>query len=175
MSTSISSMTEPRQLGAGNVPAGLLEVGVIRRPHGVKGDTYVDLVTDREDRLAVGSRLWARGDWRTLTASKRLPQRWLVHFQGFDDRTAIETLTNAPLYAEPLIDHDALWVHELLHSRVVEVDGTHRGTCVAVVANPAHDLLELDSGALVPIIFVVSCVDAVTTIDPPPGLFDLDS
>ena len=67
----------------------MLEVGVIRRPHGIKGDTYVDLMTDREDRLAVGSRLWATGAWRTVVSSKRLPQRWLVHFEGFDDRTAI--------------------------------------------------------------------------------------
>lgn len=163
-------MTEPH----GVAPAGLLEVGVIRRPHGVKGDTYVDLMTDREDRLAVGSRLWATGSWRTITMSKRLPQRWLVHFEGFDDRTAVEALTNAPLLAPPVEDPDALWVHDLLGSRVVEVDGTERGTCVGVLANPAHDILELDTRALVPVIFVVSLIDGVITIDPPDGLFDLD-
>ena len=163
-------MTERR-----SAPEGLLEVGVIRRPHGVKGDTYVDLVTDREDRLAVGSRLWARGAWRTVTSSKRLPQRWLVHFEGFDDRTAVEALTNAPLHAEPVEDPDALWVHELMGSTVVETDGTRRGICVGVLANPAHDILELDTGALVPVIFVVSCTDGVTVIDPPDGLFDLDT
>ncbi len=156
-------------------PTGLLEIGVIRRPHGVKGDTYVDLVTDREDRLAVGSRLWARGEWRTVVRSKRLPQRWLVHFEGFEDRTAIEALTNAPLHAEPVHDPDALWVHELVGSTVVELAGTQRGRCIGVLANPAHDILELDSGALVPVIFVLHCVDGVTTIDPPDGLFDLDS
>jgi 16S rRNA processing protein RimM len=168
-------MTERSDVTASAAPpAGLLEVGVIRRPHGVKGDTYVDLITDREDRLAVGSRLWARGAWRTVTSSKRLPQRWLVHFDGFDDRTAVETLTNAPLHAEPVDDPDALWVHELLGSSVVEVNGTPRGTCVGVLANPAHDILELSTGALVPVIFVVSCAHGVTTIEPPDGLFDLD-
>ena len=86
-------MTDPA------APEGLLEVGYIRRPHGVKGDTYVDLMTDREERLAVGSRLWARGQWRTVTMAKHLPQRWLVHFEGFDDRTAIEALTNSALLA----------------------------------------------------------------------------
>ncbi len=167
-------MTERLEVqAAAKPPAGLLEVGVVRRPHGVKGDTYVDLVTDREDRLAVGSRLWARGAWRTVTSSKHLPQRWLVHFAGFDDRTSIEALTNAPLHAEPIDDPDALWVHQLLGSEVVESGGTVRGRCVSVLANPAHDILELDSGALVPVIFVVSCVDGVTVIDPPDGLFDL--
>jgi len=167
---------EPSDVKASATPPdGLLEVGYIRRPHGVKGDTYVDLVTDREDRLAVGSRLWARGAWRTITYSKRLPKRWLVHIEGFDDRTAIETLTNAPLHAERVQDAEALWVHELVGSRVVEAGGTERGTCVGVLANPAHDILELDTGALVPVVFVTSCLDGVTTIDPPDGLFDLDS
>ena len=49
------------------------------------------------------------------------------------------------------------------------------GRCTAVVANPAHDLLELDSGALVPIVFVVSNEPGRVVIDPPEGLFDLDS
>ncbi len=132
-------------------------------------------MTDREDRLAVGSRLWAKGAWREVTFSKRLPQRWLVHFNGFDDRTAVEALTNAALHAHPIDDPDALWIHEMMGSRVVEVSGTERGRCVGVLANPAHDILELDTGALVPVIFVVSCIDGVTTIDPPDGLFDLDN
>ncbi|MCU1396745.1 MAG: rimM [Ilumatobacteraceae bacterium] len=165
-------MTEPSPPGS---PEGMLEVGVVRRPHGVKGDTYVDLVTDREDRLAVGSRLWCKGAWRTITFSKRLPQRWLVHFQGFDDRTAVEALTNQPLMAPPVDDADALWVHDLVGAAVVEAAGVERGHCVGVLANPAHDLLELDSGALVPVVFIVGVADGVITIDPPDGLFDLDS
>jgi hydrogenase nickel incorporation protein HypB len=34
------------------------------------------------------------------------------------------------------------------------------------------DLLVLENGALVPAVFVVSCVDGVTLIDPPDGLFE---
>ena len=153
----------------------MLEVGVIRRPHGIKGDTYVDLMTDREDRLAVGSRLWAKGAWRTIVASKRLPQRWLVHFEGFDDRTEVEALTNQPLFAPPVEDAEALWVHDLVGARVVEAAGIDRGVCVGVLANPAHDILELDSGALVPVVFITAMGGGVVTIDPPDGLFDLDS
>jgi 16S rRNA processing protein RimM len=44
---------------------------------------------------------------------------------------------------------------------------------VAVVANPAHDLLELESGALVPVVFIVDAAAGLVTIDPPEGLFDL--
>ena len=66
-----------------------------------------------------------------------------------------------------------MWVHDLIGASVVDTDGVVRGTCVSVIANPAHDILELDTGHLVPIIFVTSADDGVITVDPPDGLFDL--
>ena len=102
--------------------------------------------------------------------------RWLVHFAGIDDRTRREvhraTLLAAALPPSADDDDDDLWVTDLIGARVVELDGTDRGTCTSVLANPAHDLLELDGGALVPVTFVVSSVDGVVTIDPADGLFE---
>lgn len=158
-------------MGAGSPD--LLEIGRIGRPHGVRGEVYVDLLTDREERLAPGSRLRARDGELVVVTARRSNDRWLVWFEGFTDRTHAERFTNASLFAAPIDDPDALWIHDLIGSTVVEIDGTDRGRCVSVVANPAHDLLELDSGALVPVTFVVSSVDGVTTIDVPEGLFDL--
>ncbi len=159
------------------VPEGLLEVGRIGRPHGVRGDVFLDLTTDRTERAAVGSRLWARDRWVTISRSSPSNKRWRVHLDGVDDRAAAEALTGVAVFAEALDDPDALWVHHLIGASVVEVNGIDRGRCVAVVANPASDLLELDSGALVPVVFVTS-VDMsggvpIATIDPPDGLFDL--
>jgi 16S rRNA processing protein RimM len=152
----------------------LREVGRIGRAHGVNGQLYVSLITDRVERVAAGARLLAGSQWLTVVESRQQQQRWLVRFDGVDDRTAAEKLTNSILQAEPLEDDsDALWVHELIGSRVVDQQGIERGLCVAVIDNPAHDILELDSGALVPVIFVVDCRGGITTIDPPQGLFDL--
>ena len=154
----------------------LREVGRIGRAHGVLGELYVTLITDRVERLAPGARLLAGAQWLTVTEARLQQQRWLVRFVGVDDRTAAEKLTNSVLQAEPIDvdgDDDSLWVHELIGSRVVDQHGVDRGTCVAVIDNPAHDILELDSGALIPVIFVVSCRDGVAAIDPPEGLFDL--
>lgn len=154
-------------------PSGLLEVGRVGRAHGIQGGVYVTLTTDIDERLDIGARLWARDRWLTVeSSSHQRDDRWIVHFDGVADRTAAERLTGTHLLAEPVDDPDALWVHELVGAEVVEVGGTSRGVCVAVVANPAHDLLELEDGALVPIIFVVGLVDGVVTIDPPEGLFD---
>ena len=156
----------------------LREVGRIGRAHGVQGELYVSLITDRFERLAPGARLLAGSKWLTVVESRVQQQKWLVRFDGIDDRTAAEKLTNSTLLAEPLLDigdadPDALWVHDLIGSSVVDRQGILRGTCVAVLDNPAHDILELDSGALVPVTFVVRCADGTTTIDPPEGLFDL--
>ncbi|MDP9465453.1 MAG: ribosome maturation factor RimM [Actinomycetota bacterium] len=153
----------------------LREVGRIGRAHGVHGEVYVSLLTDRVERVAPGARLLAGAQWLTVAEARRQQQRWLVHFDGVDDRAAAEKLTNSTLMAEPLVDDgdDTLWVHELIGSRVVDQQGVERGTCVAVIDNPAHDILELDTGDLVPVIFVISCRCGVTTIDPPDGLFDL--
>ncbi|MGH9134264.1 MAG: ribosome maturation factor RimM [Ilumatobacteraceae bacterium] len=153
-------------------PEGLLEVGRIARPHGVRGDVYVALSTDRSERLEPGSRLWCRGQWLTVVTADRQQQRWLVRFDGIADRTGAERFTNTRLYAEPIDDPQALWVHDLIGAAVVETGGTERGRCIAVIDNPAADLLELDSGALVPLTFVVDFDGGVVTIDPPAGLFE---
>ena len=139
----------------------------------MKGDVFVDLTTDRTERVRVGSRLFGAGRWFEITASSRSGERWRVHFAGVDDRNAAEALTGTVLSAEPIDDPDALWVHQLIGATVVEADGTERGRCVAVLENPAADLLELDWGALVPVTFVLGFADGVITVDAPDGLFEL--
>lgn len=155
----------------------LVEVGHIGRAHGVRGDLYVTLLTDRTERLAVGSRVQARNTWLTVETARPAGSRWLVHFAGLADRTAAEAFVNSTVLAEPLAGAagDGLYVRDLIGAQVVGVDGEPFGRCVAVVANPAHDLLELENGALVPVVFVTEAAPGRVTIDPPDGLFDLGS
>ena len=157
----------------------MLEVSRVGKPHGVRGDTYVTFTSDVAARHEPGSVLFVggTGSARRLVIERSRPEkeRHVVHFEGVETREDAARLTNAVLLAEPLDDGNGeLWVHRLIGSSVVERSGTVRGTCVAVVANPAHDLLELDDGSLVPVPFVVSCEAGVTVIDPPEGLFGLD-
>ena len=138
------------------------------------GQVNVQLATDRPERLAKGARWFARGRWLTVVAAIAAPGPLAGHVRG-DPRpgSRAQRFTNTPAYAEPLEDPEELWVHELIGVPVVEVDGTARGTCVAVIDNPAADLLELDSGALVPVVFVTEHSPERIVIDPPAGLFEL--
>ena len=54
-------------------PDGWLEIGHIRRPHGLRGDAFVQLLTDRVERLEVGSRLWSDGRAWVAVANLAVP------------------------------------------------------------------------------------------------------
>ena len=82
-------------------------------------------------------------------------------------------LTAAPLTPGAELDDGEFWVHELIGSPVVDTAGNALGRVVGVEANPAHDLLVLDTDALVPMVFVVEHRDGVVVVDPPDGLLDL--
>lgn len=156
------------------MPDRLLEVGRIGRAHGVKGAVVVALSTDRPERVEPGSRLHDGTSWLHVVSARRQPQhRWVVQFEEITDRTAAEALAGRTVSAEPLVDDEALWVHELIGARVIDQLGVDRGVCVAVIDNPANDLLELDTGHLVPVTFVTSLADGVVRVEAPDGLFDL--
>jgi 16S rRNA processing protein RimM len=153
----------------------LLEVGRITKPHGVRGDVLVVLTTERTSRLDPASVLQTDRGPLTVRSSSRHQDRWIVHFEGLDDRDDAERWRGVTLRAEPLDDDevDVLWVHELVGATVVLADGQPVGTVTEVESNPASDLLVLDTGALVPVVFVTDHARGRLTIDPPDGLLDL--
>jgi 16S rRNA processing protein RimM len=156
--------------------AGRLEVGRVVRAHGLAGEVLVHPVSDVAQRFAPGTVLHAGP--RALEVERARPHqaRWRVKFAGIDDRTAAEALRGAVLEGEPLgtaPPEGAYWVHELVGAAVVDRDGTPVGTVEAVQDNPAHDLLVLDSGALVPVVFIVEQAPGRIVVDLPDGLLDL--
>jgi 16S rRNA processing protein RimM len=151
-------------------------VGRITKAHGVRGDVLVALSSDRTERLDPGSVLSTDRGELTVVRASRHHDRWIVAFEQIDGRDEAETWRGTVLRAAPIDDEDedALWVHELVGATVALTDGTAVGTVEEVQANPAADLLVLDSGALVPVVFVTDHTDGKVTIDPPEGLLELD-
>ncbi|MCU0270181.1 MAG: ribosome maturation factor RimM [Acidimicrobiales bacterium] len=153
-----------------------LEVGRVERPHGLRGEVLVRLVSDHPARLRPGSVLRAGGRMLTVGAARPHQQRWLVVLEGVGTREEADALRGVTLEAEPLDDPEdpgALWVHELVGATVVDRSGRVRGEVEALQANPASDLLVLRDGALVPLVFVDGWDDdGRLVIDPPLGLLD---
>ncbi len=151
-----------------------LEIGRIGRPHGLAGEVTVLAVTDRPERFAPGSRLFAADDLLEVVDARRHRDGWIVRFAGVESRDQAERLRGLQLTAPPLDDpgDGGFWVHDLVGRDVRDADGVDLGRVVAVEANPAHDLLVLDTGHLVPMPFVRG-VERDIVVDVPEGLLEL--
>lgn len=167
------------------MPGDRLEVGRIVKAHGIRGEVVVEAVSNRPERFAPGAVLYA-GD-RTFAVGRASLQggpdpagritrdRWIVSFEGIDTRNEAERLRGTVLSGDPLDQEDTadeLWVHELVGSELFDPAGQPLGRVAAVEANPASDLLVLESGQLVPMVFVVEAGAGRVVVDPPAGLLD---
>ena len=166
-------MTDAPDAGATGAPR-LLEVGRITKAHGLRGEVVVKLTSDRSERVAPGAQFSTDRGTLTVRSSRPHQDRWVVVIEGVESREAAEALRGLVLHGEPIDDPDELWVHELVGCTVRTVDGVDRGVVESVMDNPAADLLVLDTGALVPVVFVVGTPhDGVIQVDTPDGLFEL--
>lgn len=149
-----------------------LEIGRIARPHGIRGEVVVDPVTNRPERFEPGA--VHHGPDRTLVVERARSHkgRWIVGYEGVADRDAAEALRGAVLTAERLDTERELWAHELIGAQVVDASREPQGRVVSVEVNPAHDILVLDSGALVPVVFIRDFDGTTVVVDAPEGLFD---
>lgn len=153
----------------------MLLVGRIDKPHGLRGEVIVSLSTNREERVAPGAVLVLDGDGgRALTVLHSQPyqHRWLVAFDGVLSREASEAISHRDIYAEPIDDPDALWVHDLIGRALIDQHGTNHGLVKEVLSNPASDLMVLENKKLVPLTFVTTTDDTSVFVDVPDGLFD---
>jgi len=156
----------------------ILEVGRIARAHGLRGEVVVQLFTPRLERVAPGTVLQSDRGPLEVVSSRPQKDRHIVHFAGVVGRDAAKALMGTTLRAEAIEDPGVLWAHEIIGCVVVDADGIERGVVEALQDNPASDLLVLDSGALVPLRFVVhgpteGPADGRIHVDTPAGLFDL--
>ena len=156
----------------------LLEIGRVVRPHGLRGEVVVVLVTNRLERLAPGSEL-VLGDGtgvasRPLVVESSRPhsRRHLVRFLGVQGIDAAEALRDGVLFASPVEDVGAFFAHDLIGKTVRDRAGTVRGTITALQDNPASDLLVLDDGHLVPVRFILETSGTEVLVDVPEGLFE---
>ena len=145
-------------------------VGVVGRPHGIRGEVAVEPRTDEPDRrFAAGQELRSEGSPRTLTvASMRWHSgRMLVRFVDLDDRTAAEAFRGIRLVAdvdpgERPEEPEEFYDRQLVGLAVQTLDGVRIGEVVTVLHPPGQDLLEIrtaDGLRLVP--FVAELVPEV--------------
>lgn len=150
-----------------------LEVGRIVKAHGLRGQVQVDLWSDRVERLAPGVTLYSERGPLVVHEAAAHQARFIVSFDRIHSREEADRWRGVVLSAPRLHDESVIWIDQLYGAEVVDASGVRRGVVVEVEANPASDLMVLDSGALVPLTFVVTLeANTRVQIDAPEGLFE---
>ena len=168
---------------------GLIEIGRLGRPHGLRGEQALDPCTfTASELLAIESFTWRGPDGATreltLATARATHGRMLVRFVEAEDRDAAATLTNGRLLAEDrrLPDPGPGWTYnfQLIGLEVVTEEGRRVGTVAEIWPTPVHPVLVVrDPGeVLIPAIsqFVkaVSLPDRRITVRLLPGMEDAE-
>jgi len=157
-----------------------IEVGRVRRPHGVRGELRVVADSDNPERFAVGSVVHSRPgrtglagagcDERTrltidtVRGGDKLP---IVAFREIRTREEAEALRGYVLEVQaidlPPLDEDEFYPFDLVDLAVEDPQGVRLGRVMRVLDSPAHGLLEvaLEAGGRVLVPFVSAAVPNV--------------
>ena len=136
----------------------LVQVGRVGKPHGLDGGFFVDDASEREEVFAAGAILYAGGQPATVVASRHgSGGRPVIRLDRHVERGAQLAVARATL--PRLEEEDEFYVFELVGLSVEEEGGRLLGRVREVLEYPGNDVLELDSGASLPL--VEACVRQV--------------
>lgn len=167
-----------------------LQVARIGKPHGIRGEVTVQVLTDApEDRFVPGTGFLvepASSGPLTVSSARWNKDILLLGFEEVADRNTAETLRGAKLFIETAeldVDDDEGWYEHELVGLEARVGGAVVGKVAALNTMPVQDLLMVATpeGDEILVPFVEEIVPEVNIdegyilITPPPGLFELNA
>lgn len=128
------------------------------KPHGLDGGFFVESPSSRPGVFKSGAKLFAGGEPATVVASRHgSGGRPVIRLDRHVERGAELAVARATL--PTLTDEDEFYVFQLVGLSVEEEGGRLLGRVREVLEYPGNDVLELDSGASLPL--VEACVRKV--------------
>jgi 16S rRNA processing protein RimM len=134
----------------------LVRVGRVGRPHGRDGAFFVENASEDEERFEVGASLRAGGEPATVVESKRSAGRIVLRLDRPVERGSALEVSRDEL-SPP--EEGSYFAFDLVGLEVEEEGGRSLGRVAQVAPGVANDVLELDSGVLLPM--VEACVREV--------------
>jgi 16S rRNA processing protein RimM len=133
-----------------------VQIGRVGRPHGIDGAFFVEQPSSDDRWWKTGARFLAAGDEVEVVTHRRSSGRPVVKL---DRDVPRGTVLEVPREALPATEEDEYYAFELVGLVVEEESGRELGTVKVVVPGVANDVLELDTGVLLPM--VEDCVRSV--------------
>lgn len=126
-------------------------MGIVRGPHGLRGEVTVEPLTDRADRFTKGSRLMSTIGEVVISAVRGTAAEPIVAFEGITDRTEAERLRGELRVARERRAGEHLWA-DLIGKRVVAPDGSELGVVREVLRAGGADVLVVTDELMLPMI-----------------------
>jgi 16S rRNA processing protein RimM len=167
-----------------------LQVARIGKPHGIRGEVTVQVLTDApEDRFVPGTEFVvepASAGPLTVDSARWNKDILLLGFAGIETRNQAETLRGAKLFIETEVleeDDDEGWYEHELVGLEARVGSQVVGKVAALHTMPVQDLLVIEGSdgkeILVPfveqIVPEVNVAGGFVLLTPPDGLFEINS
>ncbi len=167
-----------------------LQVARIGKPHGIRGEVTVQVLTDAPaDRFVPGTKFVVdpvSAGPLTVESARWNKDILLLAFEGIETRNQAETLRGAKLFIETEeleADDDEGWYEHELVGLEARVGSRVVGKIAALHTMPVQDLLVVEDAEgkeiLIPfveqIVPEVNVAEGFVLLTPPDGLFDINS
>jgi 16S rRNA processing protein RimM len=126
-----------------------VRIGQVGRPHGIDGAFFVEQPSEDKRWWKTGATFLAAGAPVEVVAHRSSSGRPVIKVEPPVERGAVLEVERDQL---PPTEDDEYYAFELVGLEVVEEGGRALGTVKAVTPGVANDVLELDGGALLPMV-----------------------
>jgi 16S rRNA processing protein RimM len=123
-----------------------LTVGIIERPHGVRGEFQASLTTDTPDRLLTLKSIFVGDEAvpRAIQEVRKHQDRLVFKLAGINNPEQVRRLSKTPLKipgtaAAPLAEGE-YFVYQLINSLVVDETGAELGRLVDIMETGANEV-----------------------------------
>ena len=169
--------------------ANLIEIGIIVRPHGIRGELKVIPSTiwppAGSSKLRVLLKEGSVERWITLDSVREQKGALFVRIPGVSDRDTAERLRNARLFLHrdklPPLGEDDYFIDDLIGLKAITASGDEIGPVTGVFNSGAHDIyIIMHSGNEIMIPAVKAFVKkidlsaGIMIIEPVEGLLNID-
>lgn len=159
-------------------------MGKLRKPHGVRGEMVMTVLTDFPELLKNGQNVYLGEEFQKMTVRSVRPHRddLLIAFEEISDRDEVGYFRNTMLFMKegefPELPEDEYYLHDLVGMEVVTDTGQSLGELKEILVTGANDvyLVQKDQGreilipAIEEVVLEIDFDQGTILIRPLPGL-----
>lgn len=126
-----------------------LVIGKLRRPHGLKGDILMEVMTDFPERIKSGELVYIGEEFKEsyFRTCKWHGKLMRISFEGINDPESAGEYRNKYVYVHcdnsPELPEGEFYHHQLIGLQVISDDGKNLGVVTSILETGSNDVLSV--------------------------------